>query len=202
MTSRAHRSDTKNRIIESATTLMHERGYESVGVAEICQRAGVNKGSFYHFFRTKENLGLAVIEGYWAEHRAVFEDLRQTNEPLTELRRFFSTMAEHHRLEKAANGFIRGCLLGNLSLELAPQAPVVQQHLGRIFDEQVAVFAELIDRAIKNGDLPQQDAQQTAENAIAFLEGVVLISKVRNEPEVISAAEPAFLRLLGLATDG
>lgn len=193
--------DTRDRILESAGQLIHERGYEAVGVAEICERAKVNKGSFYHFFRTKENLGLAVIDSYWEQSRVGFDSLAQTGEPLRQLREFLGGMSGHLQQDKAEHGCVRGCLLGNLALELAPQAPAVQQRLKSIFDEQLDALAGLIRRAVDAGDLPAQDAYQSANNLIAFLEGVVMMSKVRNDPSVFAAAEPAILRLLGVAAE-
>ena len=51
---------TKDRLIESAAHVLHQRSYGSVGVDELCERAGVRKGSFYHFFESKRDLALVV----------------------------------------------------------------------------------------------------------------------------------------------
>jgi TetR/AcrR family transcriptional regulator, transcriptional repressor for nem operon len=194
-------NDTRDRILQSAQELIHERGYEAVGVAEICARAKVNKGSFYHFFRTKENLGLAVIDTYWEQSRGGFDGLAAEGAPLVQLREFLGGMVAHVQQDKKAHGCVRGCLFGNMALELAPQAPAVQQRLNTIFGEQNRALAGLIRRGVDAGDLPEQDAAQSADDLIAFLEGAVLISKVRNDPSVFAAAEPAVFRLLGVVAE-
>ena len=58
-------SDARERLIDEAARLFHSRSYESVGVQELCDAADVHKGSFYHFFPSKEDLAGAVIEAQW-----------------------------------------------------------------------------------------------------------------------------------------
>jgi TetR/AcrR family transcriptional repressor of nem operon len=59
-------SDAKERILTAAQSLIEQRGYSALGVAEICKAAGVPKGSFYYFFDSKEELALAVLDEHWA----------------------------------------------------------------------------------------------------------------------------------------
>ena len=56
--------DTQKRILDSASELIHARSYADVGVSAICEHAGVKKGSFYHFFRSKQELTLTVLDTY------------------------------------------------------------------------------------------------------------------------------------------
>ena len=64
-------SDARERLVESCQALMHEKGYTAVGVGEVCSRAGVNKGSFYHFFPSKQDLALTVIDQFGKEASSV-----------------------------------------------------------------------------------------------------------------------------------
>ena len=70
-------SDARERLIESARELIYARGYNSVGVEEICQHAGVNKGSFYHFYASKRDLVLDVIRAEDADYRRVADQIVQ-----------------------------------------------------------------------------------------------------------------------------
>src|SRR5262245_64796679 len=67
-------SDTRERLIESASELWHSRSYADVGVNEICEHAGARKGSFYHFFASKQDLALAVIDSFWSRAQTRFLD--------------------------------------------------------------------------------------------------------------------------------
>ncbi|EGV50102.1 TetR/AcrR family transcriptional regulator [endosymbiont of Riftia pachyptila] len=59
--------DTRRLILKSARDLIYSRSYSEVGVAAICERAGIKKGSFYHFFPSKRDLTLAVIDEFFVE---------------------------------------------------------------------------------------------------------------------------------------
>ena len=59
--------DTKQRLLDTAQKLFYARSYEDVGVQEICQEAGVKKGSFYHFFPSKRDLTLAILDELFGE---------------------------------------------------------------------------------------------------------------------------------------
>ena len=74
-------SNARSRLLETAMQLMYARGYSAVGVQEICAQAGVNKGSFYHFFPSKQALILAVIEAHGQRLRHIWEDVMQVEEP-------------------------------------------------------------------------------------------------------------------------
>ncbi len=62
-------SDTRTRILEAARDLIYASSYADVGVQAICDRAGVKKGSFYHFFKSKQALTLAVIDHFFSDFR-------------------------------------------------------------------------------------------------------------------------------------
>ena len=68
-------SDARERLVAAATELFSERAYGAVGIAEIASRAGVQKGSFYYFFSSKEALALAVIDQHWAWQRGQWEQV-------------------------------------------------------------------------------------------------------------------------------
>ena len=59
------RSDARPRIIATSKKLFHERGYQAVGVSELCGASDVNKGSFYHFFPSKRHLLIQVLSDSW-----------------------------------------------------------------------------------------------------------------------------------------
>ena len=84
-------SDAKARLLESAMELMYARGYTAVGVQEICEHAGVNKGSFYYFFPSKRTLALEVIDAYGQHVRDMWQDAMAADGPLLErLQRYLS----------------------------------------------------------------------------------------------------------------
>jgi TetR/AcrR family transcriptional repressor of nem operon len=125
-------SDARDRLLGSACELMRTRGYAAIGVAEICARADVRKGSFYHFFPSKQALTVEVVNTHWHEQRAGWQAaLAVPAEGGTEaagggpgierLERLVGWLVEGQRESWRATGRVDGCLLGNLAVELSSQ---------------------------------------------------------------------------------
>lgn len=192
-------SDAKERLIQSGRELMRERGYTAVGVAELCDRAGVNKGSFYHVFPSKQELALEVIDSFWADSATLLDDMATGDgAPLDRLRRFFeATHAQHRRLSKDC-GHVAGCALGGLAQEMSSQDPVLRKRLGEVFDRHVGRFERVIAEAVGRGDLPRLDARRAARSLTALLQGGVLLAKTWNDPELLAGLGDDALRLLGV----
>jgi TetR/AcrR family transcriptional regulator, transcriptional repressor for nem operon len=75
-------SDARTKILASAQSLIELHGYSAPSVAEICQAAGVPKGSFYYFFESKQALALAVIDERWAAERRDWEHVLHSDAEL------------------------------------------------------------------------------------------------------------------------
>src|SRR5688572_11865397 len=119
---------------------MLARGYGALGVADICARADVRKGSFYYFFESKQALAVAVITAHWQAERDGWAAALRADVPvLDRLRRLTALMTSVQCESKARSGTVTGCLLGNLALELSTQDESVRGCLAGIFDEQVAL---------------------------------------------------------------
>jgi TetR/AcrR family transcriptional repressor of nem operon len=192
-------SDAKERLVGTAQELMQDRGYGAVGVGEICSRAGVNKGSFYHFFASKQRLGLAAIDAYWEALRPTWRDaLESSGSPLGGIEALLDMFYQHNRAECREGGKISGCMLGNLALEQSNQDADVQRRLSEIFDEQAAMLAASVRAAREAGELPgSAKAKKSARALIALVEGSVMLAKVHNDPTPLQDLPSQARRLLG-----
>lgn len=163
--------------------MIRDRGYSAVGVAEVCAAADVRKGSFYHYFESKQALTRTVIEGHWATERARWiARLTGPGAPLDRLEALFAMQADDLRSEQAAGGAINGCLFANLSLELSTRDPDIRADLEAVFDEQTTLVADVLDEAVAAGELvPETQVRDVAAALLAQLEGVVLFAKLRND---------------------
>jgi TetR/AcrR family transcriptional regulator, transcriptional repressor for nem operon len=180
-------STAKARLIATAMDIMYVRGYTAVGVHEICTQAGVHKGSFYHFFPSKQALVLAVIDTYGEHIRGLWEDVMTADGSLRERlqRGFAHTYSAHYQLRTGSDQ-LYGCPLGNLALELGSQAPVVRQKLHDMFTAWARVIERSLREAMASGALPALDPVTTAQTLLAYFEGVMLLAKTQNTPEVIT----------------
>ena len=101
------------RLAATARRLFHERGYQAVGVAELCSAADVNKGSFYHFFPSKRHLLLEILSNVWDETGILRTWEQQPPvEPIGEFRRYLRELFAYHYADWEASGQVRGSLLG------------------------------------------------------------------------------------------
>ena len=83
-------SDAKPRLLQAAMDLIWTRSYGAVSVDDICERAGVKKGSFYYFFKSKDELVAAAMDAKWAEIRPVYDQIFSASKPpLDRLRDWF-----------------------------------------------------------------------------------------------------------------
>ena len=194
--------DTKQRIIDSAQELIYARSYTDVGVQEICNRAGVKKGSFYHFFPSKRDLTLAVLD----QLEQFFRDSVQDNafssdrSPLERIDRLIELIYEFQRHTREDSGQILGCPFGNLAGEMSTQDEQIRQRVMHIFRGIEARIAESQEDAIATGELADINVQASAEAIFAYIEGIVLIAKARNDPEVIRKLGKAVRGLMVPAT--
>ncbi|MFC4628130.1 TetR/AcrR family transcriptional regulator [Promicromonospora alba] len=194
-------SDGRERLIEAGVELFSQRPYGSIGVAELCARAGVNKGSFYYFFPSKEALALAVIDRHWAWQQGVWaEILNGPGTILERLRALFAATAQMQIDARTGTGWVAGCLFGNLALEVSSQNEPVRMRLQEIFDEQIELIRAPLAAAVESGELqrPAEDVDGAAKAIVAQVEGLVLFAKLFNDPAHLDSLWQNSLRLLGL----
>jgi len=193
-------SDARERLVTAASDLLHARGYGAVGVAEICAAADVRKGSFYHFFESKQALTVEVIEAAWVAQRPLWlAALAEDKPPLVRVERLLSLQASTQRDGHASTGTMLGCLFGNLALELSHEE-VVARALSAVFEDQVSLLTEALRAAAENGRIaPSRATPEAARDLLAQVEGTVLFAKVANDPSLLDRLWPTSALMLGVA---
>lgn len=184
--------DTRERIIEVAKSRFHNRSYADVGIKEICDMAAIQKGSFYHFFPSKRDLVLAVIDEFaidWA-NGFVAEAFDPSLPPMERIDYVIDAAYFWQKSNKDLNGHIPGCLFGNLALEISTQDDVLRSKLNAVFTTAKDRFKDTLDEAAEQGMIPPLNSDVTAEAMLAYLEGMILLAKAENDPEVIYRLGP------------
>ena len=90
---------------------------------------------------------------------------------------------------------MRGCLFGNLALEVSTREEVLRAKLMAVFNRTKNKFRDTLDEAVASGALAPLDTEHTASAMLAYLEGVILLAKTQNDPEVIRVLGPAIKSL-------
>lgn len=190
--------DTQERLIRTAAGLWHARSYADVGVNEICEAADVRKGSFYHFFSSKQELAVAVIDRHWREayENVVMPALAAGATPMGQLQALTIGIADEVDRLTEELGVVPGCPFGNLAVELSTIDGAVRERLERLFESQQEVLRELLDGAVAAGELPDAtDTVDAARAMHAYIEGVLLVSKNANDASIARRLLPLALRL-------
>jgi len=185
--------DTRDRILTKARELFHGNNYADIGIKQICDEARVQKGSFYHFFPSKRDLVLAVIDDMaedWA-HGFVKEAFDQNLPPMERLDYLIDAAYYWQKAAKDIEGRMPGCLFGNLVLEVSTRDDILRAKLSAVFDKTKNRFQQTLKQAVEGGAINPLDTDLTAQAMLSYLEGMILLAKSRNEPEVIQKLGPA-----------
>lgn len=174
--------DTKAEIVAIGTEMISLQGYNATGIDAVLKRAGIPKGSFYHYFGSKEEFALAVIYEF-AELNSVFVDTYLKDDrlkPLSRIRKYLD--AGLARLDQ--NQCAKGCLIGNLSQELANRNERIRSRLDEIFRSWEEKIASCLKEAQLAGEIAQDiDPCVLAGIILSSLEGAILRAKVKRSPQ-------------------
>ncbi|MDC4224233.1 MAG: TetR family transcriptional regulator C-terminal domain-containing protein [Candidatus Manganitrophus sp.] len=173
---------TKRRILETACSLFYIKGYNGTSIEDILKAAKVKKGNFYFHFRSKEDLGHAVIDAYAAKTIPLLQEtLRQEGNPLS---RLFDLFRRQEGRMKASR-YRGGCPCGNLALELADHHDGFRRQLDAIFDVWTREIMIILKQAQKEGTLEESvNPKEMAHLIVAVLEGSTLLAKTKKSGEI------------------
>ena len=185
--------DTRQRILESARDLIYARSYSEVGVAAICDTAGVKKGSFYHFFPSKQALTLAVLEEFFVEfkERIFAEAFSRELSPLNRLRKMAELAYWFQKDIADETGHTLGCPFGNIAAEMSTQDEQLRHKVEQVFGQMEGHFRQTLEEAVSSGEVGDINIDATAKAMLAYAEGIMLMAKTRNDPEVVRELMPA-----------
>ena len=172
--------DTKNILLEAGMSVMFEKGYTNTGIQEVLSSVGVPKGSFYHYFESKEDFAVQIIrhveENYAATLNSFLRDPERS--PVNRLRNLCETK-KNDLLEQSCR---RGCLIGNLSQEMADQSEVLRKELARVMARWRDMYAACIDEGQSLGEINKNaSAEQYAEFFLCGWEGAIMRAKTQKE---------------------
>ena len=176
------KSSNRDRILEAGLKVMVRKGYVGAGVRDIVAEASAPQGSFTNHFRSKEDFAREVLDLYFDHtRRVVVEALEDRSlNPRERLGRYLDIITG--RL--AGGGVGRGCLIGDFSLEAAPQSEMLRTRLVEIFAEWRSPFAACIAEGQATGEIAATFApEDLADFLLSSWEGAILRMKVERNAE-------------------
>lgn len=186
--------NTRQHILETGHRIMVGKGFASVGLNEILTAAGVPKGSFYHYFASKEQFGEALLQEYFAQYLAGIDELVQAGEGTggERLMRYWQRWLDKQGQACTA----QKCLVVKLSAEVADLSDAMRLTLRDGTDQIVVRIAALIEAGVADGSLPALEPQATAQALYELWLGASLIGKLHRDLSPLANAMAFTRRVL------
>ncbi|MCC6428687.1 MAG: TetR/AcrR family transcriptional regulator [Phycisphaerales bacterium] len=178
-------SNTRDKIVETAMELFAFHGYGPTGLSEIARKAGVQQGSLYHFFPTKEELLAAVLERRKA---LLWPDVLQAiwdrfDDPIE---RIFKLLDQYRQMLQATE-FSHGCPIGNLAIELTESHPNARELIAENFTNWLKAVEQCFHEASRR--LPEHaEPRRLAIFVLTTMEGAVMLARTYRDFRAYDAA--------------
>jgi TetR/AcrR family transcriptional repressor of nem operon len=172
---------TRDAILGAAMRLMHVHGYHATALDDVLRESGVGKGNFYYHFKSKEDLGYAILDQIIAGFvdrtlEPCFAD--PAGAPLTQIRCFLDRLEQAQR-DRQCRG---GCVMGNLASELSDVHEGFRKRLAAVFTTWHSRFAMALAEAKRRGEVSAAcEPEAAARFLVASLEGAILLTKVTKD---------------------
>lgn len=160
-------NDTRERLLQAGAQLVLKQGFNGTGLSEVLHLAGVPKGSFYHYFGSKEEFGVALLEhtrdGYLADLKPILSDRKMS--PLVRLRRIFEMASE----ECSGTGPNAECLIAKIALETASLSEPVHAAVRCCYQQWSALLAQVIREGQAVGEIDRKHDPDRLGNVLVML---------------------------------
>lgn len=191
---------TRDQILDAATRLIHLQGYQGTSLDDVLRKSGVGKGNFYYHFKSKEELGYAIID------RVMQAFVRRTLEPafadtsgdpIAQIHAFLDRVLDNQRQRNC----VGGCPIGNLASELSDVHEGFRQQLARVFAAWRAKLTEALSRGQLGGRVREDvEPSALAQFLVASLEGAILLTKVSKDIRIMERCVEQLKQHLSLYT--
>jgi len=191
-------SDAKERLMEAVRELIWTGSYGRTTIDQICEKAGVKKGSFYYFFDSKADLAVAAIEEDWQCRRSELDSLfSATIAPLERLRNYCEYAYRFQAEIKSKCGCVLGCPLFTLGSEVSTQEDRLRKKIQEILDYKRRYLESAIREAHGAGLIHAPDAAAKARMLFVYYEGLLTQARIQNDLGVLREAIRGTFELLG-----
>lgn len=176
-------SETRQKLIETANELIWRESYNSVSVDEICAKAGVKKGSFYHFFPSKADLALTTMDWCMQDTIEEYDDIfSPKRHPVERFDLMADLLYEKQEEKRREVGQVCGCPFITLGSELAAQDEAIGEKVRNICAQKLTYYESALRDLIACGEIDKTtDVKLKAEEIFAFVVGQLMLARIKND---------------------
>lgn len=197
----APKASTRQKLIDAAHALIWANSYGLVSVADICARAGVLKGSFYHFFPTKHDLAAAALEDHWQQSRDQWEAIfTQYPTARAQLKALCRKIYDKQRQALVDTGLVCGCPYATVASEISAEDESLRALSVKMNERYNALFTRLLTTAAQEKRIPRSVIAARAREMHIYVIGAMMHARITHSLDSVGPAlEKALLRIGGLA---
>jgi TetR/AcrR family transcriptional regulator, transcriptional repressor for nem operon len=190
--------ETKEKLLQVGFDLIWDSSYGSVSVDDICKRAGINKGSFYHFFPSKADLVVEAYEEHWKEKRPTMDRIFSSQVPPLERIHLWCQYMYDVQKEKAEQyGHVCGCPFASVGSEIATLDEKIRAKSELLMNSCSKYIETTIADAIREGSVTVKNPVAASQTLQSLLLGMLLEARVQNDLKVLENMESTILELIG-----
>lgn len=192
--------DTRQHLLDTGREILAARGFSSVGLSALLQQAGVPKGSFYHYFKSKEQFGEALLEDYFDFYLAELDQL--FIQPNLSGRQQLMSYWQEWQLRYCGPNSRSDCLVVKLSAEVADLSEPMRLALKIGTEQVIACISECIAKGVKDGSLsavnpePKAGSEFLATSLYQLWLGASLLTKLNRDHSHMDIAMQQTIKLL------
>jgi TetR/AcrR family transcriptional regulator, transcriptional repressor for nem operon len=192
-------SDAKQRLMDAVLELVWTGSYGTTTIDQICEKAGVKKGSFYYFFESKAQLAAEAFDDSWQARRIELDGIfSATVPPLERLKKYCDFAYQVQQEIKAKYGRVLGCPQFSVGCEVCTQEQVLQEKVQRMLDYKRKYIESTIRDAHASGMVDAPDPGSKAKMIMAYYEGLLTQARIQNDVEVLRDAVLGVYAILGV----
>jgi TetR/AcrR family transcriptional repressor of nem operon len=184
------RETSRHKLVEAALDLMLAQGYTATRVDEICEAAGLSKGSFYHFFKTKEDIAIAALHQFHENGINAMKagDFTRCTDPVQRAEKFIDYVEQI-----APKQWKKGCMLATFGTEMAESDSHLRKIVQGIMKEYEKEWSEIFAPLAEGTDVTPQEI---AGHYAVVIEGGIVMSRIFGKPLLIRKAIHEFRHYL------
>jgi TetR/AcrR family transcriptional repressor of nem operon len=195
-------SDTREKLLAAAIELIWANSFGAISVDQICEQAGVKKGSFYHFFPSKEDLAIEAFEAHWSRdiqplQAAAFDPKIA---PRERIRRWCQAIYTKQKKRFDDCGHVPGCPFTSIGSEMGTQSERMRAKAEELLERGRIPLERALRDGKRDGSFRIDDPRATAHVVGTLALGTMLNAKIHNDPEELRRLAPEVLHLLGSKT--
>lgn len=189
---------TKTKLLDTMIELLWEHSFSSVSVEDVCKRAGVKKGSFYHFFPSKTDLALAAMDHQWEAKASAMDQIFSAQKSASDrLRGLCQEIIRGQAEKKQQFGKVCGCPFFTVGIEMSTQDEKLRSKTEEMFRRYHRYYASAVRDGIASGEFATADPDTKAGEILALVMGMLLQAKVQNDLGPLHQIEPGLFSILG-----